>query len=184
MPLRAILARRFLATCTLAPACRICLRRRCIWATVRPEYCATTTTEVFEKTSCSVATASFFSALSTVLSPVGGEIPASCTCRARRPKAADRGDLRLSPEPGEARRRTDGSNRNRRPPGSGRTARNPVFPVYAGPLRSRRSRVGIKRRLRRNEAHAPAVSDRTWPDETRGSPRVLRPIHRSPYAVR
>ena len=38
VPSRAILARRFLATFTAAPACRICLRRVCIWATLRPEY--------------------------------------------------------------------------------------------------------------------------------------------------
>ena len=37
LPSRAILARRFFATFTLAPACFICLRRVCIWATVRPE---------------------------------------------------------------------------------------------------------------------------------------------------
>ena len=36
-PSRAILARRFFATFTLAPACFICLRRVCIWTTVRPE---------------------------------------------------------------------------------------------------------------------------------------------------
>src|SRR5262249_59841426 len=36
-PSRAILASRFLATFTLAPACFICRRSVCIWATVRPE---------------------------------------------------------------------------------------------------------------------------------------------------
>src|SRR5262249_56355817 len=36
-PSRAILASRFLATFTLAPACFICRRSVCIWETVRPE---------------------------------------------------------------------------------------------------------------------------------------------------
>jgi hypothetical protein len=37
VPSRAILARRFFATFTVAPACFICLRRVCSWTTVRPE---------------------------------------------------------------------------------------------------------------------------------------------------
>src|SRR5690349_3131370 len=38
VPSRAILASRFLATFTVPPACFICLRRFCIWATVRPVF--------------------------------------------------------------------------------------------------------------------------------------------------
>ena len=37
VPSRAILARRFFETFTDAPACFICMRSFCIWATVRPE---------------------------------------------------------------------------------------------------------------------------------------------------
>src|SRR4051795_13702693 len=73
VPSRAILARRFFATFTEAPACLICLRSVCIWATVRPEYWATMTTLEALKTPFSVAMAAFFSARSTSgLSSVGG----------------------------------------------------------------------------------------------------------------
>ena len=108
-PFRAIWARRFLATWTEAPACFICLRRRCIWATVKPEYCATTTTAVFEKTSWRASTASFFSALSTLLSPVDGK---PRLLRLAALDAHGRLARRFAPVPGagDARRRTEGSN--------------------------------------------------------------------------
>src|SRR5204862_4578386 len=68
VPSRAILARRFLVTFTAAPACFACLRRFCIWATVRPELRATTTTAVFLKTPLRFSTSSFFAARSTASS--------------------------------------------------------------------------------------------------------------------
>src|SRR6185437_10544018 len=55
-------ARRFFETFTEAPACFICMRSFCIWATVRPEYWATTATLVVLKTPLSCSTASFFAA--------------------------------------------------------------------------------------------------------------------------
>src|SRR6185312_5729017 len=65
VPSRAILARRFFETFTVAPAARICLRRVWSWATVRPEYWATTTTLEALKASFNDSMAAFFSARST-----------------------------------------------------------------------------------------------------------------------
>src|SRR6478609_8658336 len=65
VPSRASLARRFLATFTVAPAWAILLRRSLTWFTVRPLLWATTITPVVLNTWLSVATSSFFSALST-----------------------------------------------------------------------------------------------------------------------
>src|SRR5438105_15311099 len=65
VPSRASLARRFLATLTVAPAVAILPRRSLTWLTVRPLLWATTTTLVVENTWWRIVTSSFFSALST-----------------------------------------------------------------------------------------------------------------------
>src|SRR5882672_1013611 len=77
VPSRASFARRFLATLTVAPAWDILLRRSLTWFTVSPLLWATTITPVVLNTWLSVATSSFFSALSTCsllngASPWGG----------------------------------------------------------------------------------------------------------------
>src|SRR6476469_3247963 len=65
VPSRASLARRFLATFTVAPAWDILFRRSLTWFTISPLLWATTITPVVLNTWLSVATSSFFSALST-----------------------------------------------------------------------------------------------------------------------
>ncbi len=83
-------------------------------------------------------------------------------------KATGRDDLRLSPELG-VNPPPDRWFEPRRQPAKAAGEKS-VFPVYAGPLSIPRRGKGIKRHPPR-ETHAPAVSDRTWPVETREHPR-------------
>ena len=101
----------------------------------------------------------------------GRPIATTCACPRSRAKPAAGQKVRTALRP---------------PAESGRTGGNSVFPVYAGPRSPRRGweLSGVSRK----EPRAPAVSDRTWPDETRGRPpgppaypplRPSRPSQRS-----
>jgi hypothetical protein len=88
-----------------------------------------------------------------------------------------RRDLRLSPELGEAQRRTDGSNRSRPPAPEDRRLKIRSSPSMQAPWSPRRGRELSRASL----GEARRRQSRTGHGRTRheGRPRVLRPIHRS-----
>jgi hypothetical protein len=92
-----------------------------------------------------------------------------------------RRDLRLSPELGEAQRRTDGSNRSRPPAPKDRRLKIRSSPSMQAPWSPSRGRELSRASL----GEARRRQSRTGHGRTRheGRPRVLRPIHRSPPVV-
>ena len=130
VPFRAIWARRFLADLDGSPGLLHLLAQTLHLGDRQAGVLRHDTTAVFEKTSWRASTASFFSALSTLLSPVDGKprllrlarltprdaSPTFCACpRSGRCPPPDR---RFEPQ---------------LPPRAKARRRNPVFPVYAGP---------------------------------------------------